>query len=575
MEKRLLLAVLLMTAAILLTNVLFPPPARPPAEETQVTDSAAAPAVVTGPAAVPTALPPEAQLGPADSVIVESALYRFVFSTRGAALHHAELLTYPSYTAPGKPVQLVPPGVEDFLSQRLLVGNDTIDLRRLLYAPSVQNLHVGEGAGDRSVDFTYADSLGFGIALRYTFEPANYLFTVSGRIDGLGGQQARLLTDIGPGFDVHEHPDHHNPSVYAVVTRVPGAVDRELFRNIEGTEVSPTPLTWAGIKNKYFVATIIGGEQAPLDGISKTSLPADEREIDGKQLVLPRVLLTAAVPVAPDGTFSFQSYLGPQEYDRLRGIGYDLEEVTPYGYRWLQPVIRPLAAAVLWVLNTLHDTLGLAYGWVLVLFGVMMRVVLWPLNAKAMRAQMKNMAVQPLIQEIRDKYKNEPEKQQQAMLALHKEHGFNPFAGCLPMLVPFPVLVTLFFVFQNTIAFRGARFLWLPDLSLHDPLYILPVILVVSMFALQWVMSHLSGIEQNPQMKAMMYFMPIMLGAIFFRLPGGLNLYYAVTQLASIPQQVLIAKERRKAQEEMKTTRSPNKVLAPTPAPRSRSRPKR
>src|SRR5690606_16280841 len=229
-------------------------------------------------------------------------------------------------------------------------------------------------------------------------------------------------------------------------------------------------------------------------------------------------------------------------------------------------------AAVLWVLNTLHNTLGVAYGWVLVIFGVMMRILLWPLNAKAMRAQMKNMAVQPLLQEIRDKYKNDPQKQQEAMLALYKEHGFNPFAGCLPMLVPFPVLITLFFVFQNTIAFRGAEFLWLPDLSLKDPLYILPMILVVSMFGLQWVSAHLSGMEQNPQMKMMMYFMPIMMGVIFFALPAGLNLYYAVTQVASIPQQVMIARERRRAQEELK--KAPPKLSTPGGGGRKKSRAK-
>src|SRR5690606_41627151 len=142
-------------------------------------------------------------------------------------------------------------------------------------------------------------------------------------------------------------------------------------------------------------------------------------------------------------------------------------------------------------------------------------------------------AVQPLLQEIKEKYKNDPQKQQEALLALYKEHGFNPLAGCLPMLIPFPVLITLFFVFQNTIAFRGAEFLWLPDLSLRDPLYLLPILLVVSMFGLQLISARMSGMEQNPQMKMMMYVMPLMMGFLFFILPSGLNLYYVSTQLAS------------------------------------------
>jgi YidC/Oxa1 family membrane protein insertase len=272
---------------------------------------------------------------------------------------------------------------------------------------------------------------------------------------------------------------------------------------------------------------------------------------------LPRVALTTALPVAADGSFAYEAYLGPQEYGRLASVGYDLEDATPYGYRWLQPVIRPFAAAIVSVLNFLHESLGLAYGWVLILFGVMMRVILWPLNARAMRSQMKNAAVAPRMQEIREKYKDNPQKQQEEMVRLYKEEGFNPMAGCLPMLIPFPVLITLFFVFQSTIGFRGAEFLWLPDLSLRDPLKILPVFLMVSMFALQYISTKMSGMEQNPQMKTMMYVMPLMIGVLFFNLPSGLNLYYAATNLASIPQQLMIAKERRKTQETEKAAARP------------------
>ena len=168
------------------------------------------------------------------------------------------------------------------------------------------------------------------------------------------------------------------------------------------------------------------------------------------------------------------------------------------------------------------------------------------------------------MQEIREKYKDDPQKQQEAMMRLYKEHGFNPLGGCLPMLVPFPVLITLFFVFQNTIAFRGAEFLWLPDLSLRDPLYILPVFLVASMFGLQWVSAHLSGMEQNQQMKMMMYFMPLMMGVIFFTLPAGLNLYYADDQHGQHPA---AGADRAGAPRRRRTM----KETGPEPAPRCRA----
>jgi YidC/Oxa1 family membrane protein insertase len=280
----------------------------------------------------------------------------------------------------------------------------------------------------------------------------------------------------------------------------------------------------------------------------------------------------AALPVSADGAVSYEIYAGPQDFQAMAAAGYELEDVTQYAYAWLEPVIRPFAALILTILGFLHNTLNLAYGWVLLLFGVFMRIILWPLNAKAFRSQLKNMAVSPLMQEIREKYRDDPQKQQEELMRLYKEHGFNPMAGCLPMLLPWPVLITLFFVFQNTIAFRGAGFLWLPDLSLRDPLYILPVFLVGSMFAMQWVTTHMSGVEQNAQMKTMMYVMPVMMGIFFFSMPAGLNLYYATTNLAGLPQQLLIAGERRRAQEELAAQKASGRPTPPIPPKQGRKK---
>ena len=262
-------------------------------------------------------------------------------------------------------------------------------------------------------------------------------------------------------------------------------------------------------------------------------------EIDG------RVRIGAAQTVANDGSFAYRLFMGPQEYARLSSLGQGLEEVNPYGWRFFRPVIRPFVSIILTILVFLHTQLTWGYGWVLVFFGVLMRVVLFPLNHKAMKAQLRNMAVQPLVQEIQKKYKDNPEKLQKEMMRLYKEHGFNPLAGCLPMLLPWPVLIALFFVFQNTIELRGVDFLWLPDLSAKDPYFILPVLLAISMFLMQWV-SLRSLDAPNPQMKMMMYIMPPMMLVIFANLASGLNLYYATANLATVPQQIWIAKERKK-----------------------------
>ncbi len=159
---------------------------------------------------------------------------------------------------------------------------------------------------------------------------------------------------------------------------------------------------------------------------------------------------------------------------------------------------------------------------------------------------MATMRVQPLMKEIQEKYKNDPQKLQQEMMKLYREHKVNPLGGCLPMLLPFPILIALFFVFRDTIEFRGVSFLWLPDLSQADPLYIIPVLMGASIFLLQWI-SMKSMPQSNPQMKMMMYVMPVMMVVLFLRFASGLNLYYATMNLASLPQQLYLAKERRAA----------------------------
>jgi YidC/Oxa1 family membrane protein insertase len=195
-----------------------------------------------------------------------------------------------------------------------------------------------------------------------------------------------------------------------------------------------------------------------------------------------------------------------------------------------------------------HDHLKINYGWVLVIFGIAVRVILWPLNQTAMRASLKMQRLQPELQALQKKYKSQPEKQQAEMMKLYKEHGMSPLSplmGCLPMLIPMPVLFALYFVFQNTIEFRGVSFLWMVDISLKDPYYILPIAMGISMFVLSWI--GLRSSPPNAQAKMMAYVFPVMMTVFFLNLAAGLNLYYAVQNIAALPQQWLIARERAKA----------------------------
>jgi len=568
MERRLLLAIAAMIAVMVLSNLIFPPIDRPVPQggldTTTVTD------VETATDTVPPATPPAGDTGglPAgardpetaevaerlvrppdterartaasgDTVVVRSDLYEYRFDTRGADLVLAWLFEYPNFApdAEGGPVEIIRPG-DGVLGYRVTFGGrDTLPFHDVDFEPSTRELDVsGEDA-----ELTFRTEVrGIGLEVTYTFSPTDYHFDVRGRVTGLGGRGHTILIPLGTGLQTNEANPQEDFGQMALVVRDRGgdistegldSVDEDETRALEGG-----PFSWGASKSKYFLVALVSSEDGPgFGGVLMTGRP--DEHAAAMEVALP-------VPAGTEG-FEFLTYVGPQVFDRLRAIGQDLHNVNPFGWRILQWFIRPFGALVIALLVWMHQTFTLAYGWVLILFGVLTRIVLFPLYQKSMRTQMKQMAIQPEIKRIQEKYKEEPQKLQQEMMKIYKEAGVNPLGGCLPMLVPFPILITLFFVFQNTIEFRGVPFWWIPDLSLKDPLYIVPILMGASMLVLNWIGQR--GMETNSQMKMFTYVLPVVFTFMFAQFAAGLNLYYAASNIASLPQQLYLAKERREA----------------------------
>ncbi|MDE0357909.1 MAG: membrane protein insertase YidC [Gammaproteobacteria bacterium] len=548
-ELRFVLAIFLMVGVLFGTNVLFPPPPAPEAPVPSAVEGEPEPAEPTEPAVSPSSgtatAAPDPPVVPERRIRVRGPLYEFEFSNYGAQLHSAMLPGFRSFADDDGPVQLLLRNGPGALGSRVAVAGDTLDFSVVPFEVSpAEGLALVEGDDPQELSFTFRSPDGrTGFEIHYRFDPDSYLIDVRGRV--LGVDRGLLLTDLGQGLAFNEaRPADDEQALAYVVNHTQDGIRQRPLRNFEEDRVEDGPLLWVALKSKYFLAALLAGEDRETERFLGGVFARRPVDLYGGEE--PRVSVTAAQSLLPDDSFAYRVYLGPQDFTRLRAIGGDLEDVNPVGWRWLRPVIQPFAAIITTILIYLHNQLGWGYGWVLILFGVMMRVVLFPLNQKAMRAQLRNTAVAPMVKEIQAKYKNDPERQQKEMMKLYREHGFNPLAGCVPMLIPFPVLITLFFVFQNTIELRGVSFLWLPDLSAPDPLYLLPVFLGVSMFLLQWVSMRTMD-QVNPQMKMMLWFMPIFMVFIFFQLASGLNLYYATANIATLPQQYWIARERQKA----------------------------
>ena len=549
-ELRFFLALTLMIGVFVLTELLFPPirPEAPPEGEATVeTVSPTEETTEAMPVPEPPGGPTVTQEEPDDEVperlvTVETPLYRLTFSNYGGVVRSVQLLGYESFTREG-PVELVRPGQEILRGIWLAgSGGQAFDLANYPHTAVPEGgIRIGEGDGPRTLTFRYDYPGGrFFSEIRYTFTADSYIVAVEGELPAI--DRAALFLDMGPGLELNElrEADDRRMLAFSGNHVDDGITSRPLAR-VDEPEALAGPLRWAAIKSKYFVEVLLPGTTAG-DGGFLAGIRAEPTAEGGP------LQIQVGTPVTEDGTYGYRAYLGPIERERLVAIGDDLEEVNPYGWAFFRPIVRPFVGIVLWVVRYLHESLFLPYGWVLIVIGVLLRIVMWPLNRKMMLSQVKTMAIQPLQEEIKRKYANDQQRMQQETMKLFKEHGVNPLAGCLPMMIPMPVLIALFFVFQNTIEMRGVPFMWLPDLSAPDPYYILPVFMGASLYLTQLLTMKLSGSTGNPQMKMMLYFMPILLTVLFWRFPAGLNLYYATMNLASIPQQILIGRERKRMQ---------------------------
>jgi len=562
-ELRFILAIGLMILVLVGTNILFPPVAPPdqglggplvdslavsgqvdtdssaaiviPGDSGGEDDSVAAPIIPSREGAPEEVFTPVATATD-ELVIVETPLFRLEFSNVGAKLMSVEMLGFESFAREGL-VELLPT-VDGVLGARISVGGREIDLSGQPFLMSSSGFTLTEGASPRDLAFTYRHpEQDFTYTVTYTFDPDRYV--VDARAEVSGVDRPLLVVDMGLGIAYNESkPSEEARSMGYAFNHVADGITAVLNRKVDEPRVDLGPFVWAAHKSKYFVFGLMAGAEAGGETYigEVRAEPNDAEDL---------AHLEATLPFSVDGAVTYRLYMGPQSFERLTAFDNDFQDVNPYGWRFIRPIIRPVVGLVMFVLTGLHQGLSLGYGWVLIVFGVGMRVLLFPLNHKAMKAQMRNMAVQPLMQDIQKRYKDNPERLQKEMMKLYKDHGFNPLAGCLPMLIPYPVLITLFFVFQNTIELRGVPFLWLPSLSGPDPLYILPVLLGASMFLMQWITLRVTP-NPNPQMKMMMWIMPIMMMFIFLNFASGLNLYYATVNIATLPQQIWIAKERAK-----------------------------
>jgi YidC/Oxa1 family membrane protein insertase len=559
MDKRFFLALFLSLIVIAVSQLLFPPAKKLPVATLGVgKDSAATKAGQDTAAASLSSLPsranpsdnsaivavaPEstdtAQLATAaaaETTEVETTKATYKFTNLGAAPVSIVLRDYANRAGSGGRVDLAVPA-SPLLSYKLVTPTDTADLSRVVFAVRQSTNNQGKHV------LTYETSVrSLAITLTYaisTDTADSYVIRVNGSVSG-AASPAYLLVQMPRTLRSAEADTVADLRSLAYSFKP----DRDHARSVLFGKLDPGektletgPLSWVAVKSKYFVLGII----APQSGgsFSEVSLVGGPRTSK-----LATTASATVVDALHNNGFAFDIYAGPQESQRLARMGRDFDHVNPYGWRFLQGVVHPIASKVIEAVVWMHRRLNLSYGWVLVILGILIRLALWPLNQSTMRSSLKMQELQPKLAAAQKKYKD-PVQQREAIMKVYQEAGVSPFAGltgCLPALLPMPILFALFFVFQNTIEFRGVPFLWLHDISVRDPLYILPLLMGVSMYVLSWI--GMRNAPPNPQAKMMGYMFPVMMTVVLLNMASGLNLYYTAQNIAALPQQWFLARER-------------------------------
>ena len=320
---------------------------------------------------------------------------------------------------------------------------------------------------------------------------------------------------------------------------IPEDVEKLKLKNTEpvGTQFAGTT-EWTAIRSKYFAVAMVPSQSAAgyeLTGTGKLKQAGEEEKLHkyfGMSLSLPKYK-----------SMDTKIYLGPLKQSLLKEVDPDLDNIMSFGAAF----IRPISKAVLWLFTNMYKVIP-NYGFVLILFSILVKVLLHPLTVKSTQSMKAMSKLQPKINELKEKHDGYQQKIQQETMKLYGEHGVNPMGGCLPLLLQMPILFALFTVFRTTIQLRHAPFiLWITDLSAPDALFtlpfsipfygqyvnLLPMVMVVS----QILMQKMSGQSQSPQQKQMALIMPIMFFFIFNNFPSGLNLYYTLFNILTIVQQ--------------------------------------
>jgi YidC/Oxa1 family membrane protein insertase len=422
-----------------------------------------------------------------------------------------------------------------------------IDTRDLYFKNvSVDTRRSISGKETLAVRYHLSVAAGQDIEITYTFTGNSYAVDYDVKMTGFGstvaGNQYQLAWDGGLVYSEKNREDEATNALASAylggsLLKLDASDAKKSYREEESGKAQ-----WVAVRNKYFVAALIpenDTEGVYLDG-ARTAAGHFENYIVALKMNIPANRMTVED--------KYRLYVGPLDYNMVRSMNVGLEKIMDFGWDWLT---RPFAEYIILPVFSWMNKYVTNYGLIIIIFSLLIKLVTYPLTTASTKSMKKMSALQPMLKEIQEKYKDNPAKLQSELGRIYKEAGVNPLGGCLPVVLQMPLLFAMFYVFRSSIQLRQHSFLWAKDLSVPDsildfgfsvPLYgdhiaIFPILMGVTVFIQQKITP---TTQTNDQMKVMLYMFPAMMLLFFNNLPAGLGLYYLMFNIFSVAQQFYI-----------------------------------
>ncbi len=468
-------------------------------------------------------------VSPSEKVNIKTDVYDLTFDTTGAQLVKAELTKFTDLEDPSKPMVLLDDSAHSiYMAQTGVVGAPQgqsfpthLTPFRLVSSDRVMS-------GD-TLDVVFeAQSGDVKVVKTYTLHKGSYDIGVRNDIYNVGGSPVTpslyyQLTRDGndPPNTSHFYSTFTGPVVYSSEDKYQKVKFSDIDKN-KASYIKQSNDGWIGMVQHYFASAWVPPEgQARQNEILRVS--------DNLYAVRS---IEALGTIAPGEHKSVQSslWVGPQDQSVMSRVAPGLDVVVDYGF--LTIIAKPLFKLMTWI----HSFVG-NWGWTIVVLTLLIKLVFYPLSAASYRSMAKMKLVAPRLQALREKFGGDRAKMNQAMMEMYRTEKINPLGGCLPMIVQVPVFIALYWVLLGSVEMRGAPWiLWIHDLSARDPLFILPAIMMATMF----LQIKLNPTPPDPMQAKMMMFMPLVFGGMMFFFPAGLVLYYCFNNAVSIAQQRFI-----------------------------------